>query len=63
MKGKVWGYRADDNPLVESEETKYSIILTQFKNKPEIGEEIEFEITQIHGFCANARRVDDVGGR
>ena len=59
-RGKVWGYRGDGYPLVESGETRLSIILTEYKVKPEIEEEVEFEILITHGNIANARRVGDL---
>ena len=45
--------------MVESEETDMSIILTEYGARPDIGEEVEFEIVLTHGIIANCRRVDD----
>jgi len=59
-RGKVWGYRGDGYPLVESDETRLCIVLTEYKSKPEVGEEVEFKILVTHGNIANARRLDDL---
>ena len=60
LTGKVWGFRGDGYPMVESEQTRQCIVLTEYRIKPETGEEVEFEITVRHGNIANARRVDDI---
>ena len=59
LRGKVWGYRGDGYPLAESDETRQCIVLVEYNTKPEIGDDVEFEILVRHGNIANARRVDD----
>ena len=46
--------------MAESDQTELCIVLTEYKCKPEVGEEVEFEILVRHGNIANARRVNEL---
>ncbi|MDY6853755.1 MAG: hypothetical protein SWO11_03450 [Thermodesulfobacteriota bacterium] len=59
LKGIVDSYRRLDGlPLIETKDGRV-VILKEFKNKPEIGEDVEYIITASHGNIMYAKRVGD----
>ena len=57
LNGIVDSYRRLDGlPLIETQDGR-AVILKEFKNKPEIGEEVEYIITASHGNVMYAKRV------
>ena len=57
-KGMVSSFRRVDGlPLIETEDGM-AVILTEFQNKPQVGDQIEYMVTAKHGVVIYAKRIE-----
>ncbi|MFH1624268.1 MAG: hypothetical protein ABID54_03825 [Pseudomonadota bacterium] len=57
-KGIVSSFRRVDGlPLIETEDGR-AVIVKEFQNKPQVGEQIEYLITAKHGAVMYAKRIE-----
>ena len=59
VKGIVSSFRRLDGlPLIETEDGR-AVIINEFKEKPELNEEISYVITIRHGNVMHGKRIED----